>query len=120
MDTVQIVLGLLLLLLVGGVAYYLLQHGSQPLPPIPTTRRQADLGRQSDIQRDRHLNGRVVRDQSGTSLRDESEACAYEVGRTPLTLRKSVSPRRNTYLALVSDGQRTLCVVRGIVVIEKH
>jgi hypothetical protein len=40
---------------------------------------------------------------------------------TPLTLRKSVSPRRNTYLALeVSDGQRTLCVVRGKVVLEKH
>ena len=52
MDTVQIVLGLLLLLLVGGVAYYLLQHGSQPLRPDPATRRQADLGRQSDIQRD--------------------------------------------------------------------
>jgi hypothetical protein len=69
----------------------------------------------------RHLNGRVVRDQSGTSLRDESEACAYAVRCTPLTLRKSVSPRRNTYLALeVSDGQRTLCVVRGKVVIEKH
>ena len=67
------------------------------------------------------LNGRVVRDQSGTSLRDESEACAYAVRCTPLTLRKSVSPRRNTYLALeVSDGQRTLCVVRGKVVLEKH
>jgi hypothetical protein len=51
MDTVQIVLGLLLLLLVGGVAYYLLQHGSQPLRPA-AARRQADLGRQSDIQRD--------------------------------------------------------------------
>jgi hypothetical protein len=62
-----------------------------------------------------------VRDQSGTSLRDESEACAYAVGCTPLTLRKSVSPRRNTNLALeMSDGQRTLCVVRGKVVIEKH
>src|SRR5258705_13969956 len=48
MDTVQIVLGLLLLLLVGGVAYYLLQHGSQPLRPAPATRRQADLGRQSE------------------------------------------------------------------------
>jgi hypothetical protein len=52
MDTVQIVLGLLFLLLVGGVAYYLLQHGSQPLRPAPATRRQADLGWQSDIQRD--------------------------------------------------------------------
>jgi hypothetical protein len=52
MDTVQIVLGLLFLLLVIGVAYYLLQHGSQPLQSAPATRRQVDLGRQSDIQRD--------------------------------------------------------------------
>jgi hypothetical protein len=51
MDTVQIVLGLLLLLLVSGVAY-LLQHGSQSLRPAATTRRQADLGRRSEIQRD--------------------------------------------------------------------
>ena len=52
MNTIPIVLGLLLLLLVGGVAYYLLQHGSQPLRPASATRRQADLGRQSNIQRD--------------------------------------------------------------------
>ncbi|WFU82522.1 hypothetical protein QA645_07205 [Bradyrhizobium sp. CIAT3101] len=52
MDTVQIVLALLLLLLVGGVAYYLSQHRPQALRPAPATRRHADLGRQSDIQRD--------------------------------------------------------------------
>lgn len=52
MDTVQILLGLLLLLAVGGVAYYLSQNGSHPLRPAPATQRQADLGRQSDIQRD--------------------------------------------------------------------
>ncbi|MCA6100073.1 hypothetical protein [Bradyrhizobium australafricanum] len=52
MDTEQIILGLLLLLLVGGVAYYLLLHGSQSLRPDPATRRQADLRRQSETQRD--------------------------------------------------------------------
>jgi len=52
MDTAQIVLGLLLLVLVGGVAYYLSQHRPHSLQPATATRRQADLGRQSDIQRD--------------------------------------------------------------------
>ncbi|QOG23348.1 hypothetical protein [Bradyrhizobium sp. SEMIA] len=46
MDTVQIALALLLLLLVGGVAYYLSQNRSHALRPAP------DLGRQSDVQRD--------------------------------------------------------------------
>jgi hypothetical protein len=69
----------------------------------------------------KHLNGRIVRDQSGTSLRDEKAACAYAVRCTPLTLRKSVSPGKNTYLALeVSDGERTIWVVRGKVLIEKR
>jgi len=37
-----------------------------------------------------------------------------------LALRKSLSRRKNTYLALeVSDGERTIYVVRGKVVIEK-
>ncbi|MGY3505178.1 hypothetical protein [Bradyrhizobium sp. USDA 4471] len=52
MDTEQIFLSLLLLLLVGGIAYYLAQHRSHGLHPASPTPRQADLGRQSDIQRD--------------------------------------------------------------------
>ena len=52
MDTVQTILGLLLLLVAGGVAYYLSQHRSNALRPAPATRRQADLVRQSDIQRE--------------------------------------------------------------------
>ena len=52
MDTVQIVLGFLLLLLVGGVAYYFVQYGSQSLRPDPAIRRQADLRGQSETERD--------------------------------------------------------------------
>jgi hypothetical protein len=38
-----------------------------------------------------------------------------------LTLRKSASSGKNTYLAWeVSDGERTIYVVRGNVVIEKR
>jgi hypothetical protein len=68
----------------------------------------------------KHLNGQTVPDRRGVSLRDENEACAHAVRRTPLALRKSVSSGKDTYLAWeVSDGDRTICVVRGKVVIEK-
>jgi hypothetical protein len=68
----------------------------------------------------KHLNGQTVPDRRGTSLRNENEACARAVRRTPPALRKSVSSVRNTYLAWeVSDGERTIYVVRGKVVIEK-
>jgi hypothetical protein len=68
----------------------------------------------------RHLNGQTVPDRRGTSLPNKNEACAHAVRCTPLALRKSLSRRKNTYLALeVSDGERTIYVVRGKVVIEK-
>jgi hypothetical protein len=70
----------------------------------------------------KHLNGQTVPDRRGTSLRNENEACAHAVRCTPLALRKSVSTKKNknTYLAWeVSDGERTIYVVRGKVVVEK-
>ena len=69
----------------------------------------------------KHLNGKTVPDRRGTSLHNEDEACAYAVRCTPLALKKSVSRAKDTYLAWeVSDGERTICVVRGKVVIEKR
>ena len=68
----------------------------------------------------KHLNGQTVRDRRGTSLRNENEAFAHAVRCTPLALRKSVSRVKDTHLAWeVSDGERTICVVRGKVVIQK-
>jgi hypothetical protein len=68
----------------------------------------------------KHLDGQTVPDLRGTSFRDENDACAHAVRYTPLALRKSVSCAKNTYLAWeVSDGERTIYVVRGKVVIEK-
>jgi hypothetical protein len=68
----------------------------------------------------KHLNGQTVPDRRGTSLRNKNEACARAVRCTPLALKKSVSSVRNTYLAWeVSDGEHTIYVVRGVVVIEK-
>ena len=68
----------------------------------------------------RHLNGQVAPDRRGIWLRNENDACAHAIRCTPLALRKSVSCAKNTYLAWeVSDGERTIYVVRGKVVIEK-
>ena len=68
----------------------------------------------------KHLNGQRVPDRRGTLLRDKKEACARALRCTPWALRKSVSSGKNTYLAWeVSDGERTIYVVRGKVVIEK-
>ncbi|WP_404979561.1 MULTISPECIES: DUF6894 family protein [Bradyrhizobium] len=83
-------------------------------------RRTRESSRCPDFYFHRHLNGQTVRDRRGTSLRNEDEACGRAVRCTPLALRKSVSSEKNTYLAWeVSDGKRTIYVVRGTVVIEK-
>lgn len=69
----------------------------------------------------KHLNGQIVPDRRGTSLRNENEACAHAVRRTPSALRKSSSGMKDAYLAWeVSDGERTICVVRGKLIIEKR
>jgi hypothetical protein len=69
----------------------------------------------------KHINGQTVPDRRGTSLRNENEACAHAVRRTPLILRKLAISGKNTFLAWeVSDGERTIYVVRGKVVIEKR
>jgi hypothetical protein len=69
----------------------------------------------------KHLNGQTVPDRRGTSLRNKNEACAHAVRCTPQALRKSVSRKKNTHLAWeVSDGKRTIYVVRGKVLIEKR
>jgi hypothetical protein len=57
----------------------------------------------------KHLNVETVPDRRGIPLRNKKEACAHAVRCAPLALRKSISRRKNTYLALeVSDGERTI------------
>ena len=68
----------------------------------------------------KHLNGQTTPDRQGTSLRNEDDACAHAVRCTHSALRKSASCAKNTYLSWeVSDGERTIYIVRGKVVIEK-
>jgi hypothetical protein len=67
-----------------------------------------------------HKHLKTAPDRRGTSLRNEGDACAHAVRCTHLALRKSASCAKNTYLSWeVSDGERTIYVVRGKVVIEK-
>jgi hypothetical protein len=52
MDTTELLLGMLLLLVGAGVAYYLLPRRTQPVPNVRQSPIQQDFGRQSEVQRD--------------------------------------------------------------------
>jgi hypothetical protein len=68
-----------------------------------------------------HLNGRFLEDLRGREFASVKEACEHAFHCTPAVLRKVADPTRNTYLATeISDGKRTVCVVRGKVVIENY
>jgi hypothetical protein len=67
-----------------------------------------------------HLNGQVAEDRRGRQFANIKEACEHVVHRIPAVLRKTIRTTRNTYLATeISDGKRTLAVVRAKVIIEK-
>ncbi|MGY8676527.1 hypothetical protein Q2941_01715 [Bradyrhizobium sp. UFLA05-153] len=68
----------------------------------------------------RYLNGRLAEDRRGLQFENVDEACAHAVHCTPAVLQKNVRPATNIHLATeVSDGERTLCVIRGKVLIER-
>ena len=72
-----------------------------------------------------HLNGEMAEDRRGRKFASADEACAHAVYYlTPAVLRKTASfaaAAANTYLATeVSDGKRTLWVVRATVIIERR
>jgi hypothetical protein len=52
MDTVEIIVGLLVLLVGAGVVYYLLQRQTRPVLNARRAEVRRDVGRQSEIQRD--------------------------------------------------------------------
>ena len=68
-----------------------------------------------------HLNGRSAEDWRGRQFGSAGEACSYAMRRTAALLGKAVRPTTNTHLSPeVSDGRRTLWVVRGKLLIEKR
>jgi hypothetical protein len=52
MDTAEVIVWLLVVLVGAGVAYYLLQHRTQPVPNARRAEVRREVGRQSEIQRD--------------------------------------------------------------------
>lgn len=66
------------------------------------------------------VRGEKTEDASGTLLPTDGAACHRAVQRTPAGLKRAELPSRNTYVTTeVTDGDRTLFVVRGTVIIEK-
>jgi hypothetical protein len=69
-----------------------------------------------------YVNGRrLPNDRRGIQFASEQEARTYAVCRTPALLRKTLrSATTDIYLATeVSDGERTLCIVRGKLLIHQ-
>jgi hypothetical protein len=68
----------------------------------------------------RHVSGKKTEDALGTLLPTVGAACHRAVQRTPACLKRAEQRSLNTYVATeVTDGKRTLFVVRGTVVVEK-
>jgi hypothetical protein len=68
-----------------------------------------------------HVNGRLIVDREGAVLGDAVEACACAVQRAPVRLRKAIRHEATNYLATeVSDGERTLYVIRGKIIVERR
>jgi hypothetical protein len=63
----------------------------------------------------------MAKDRKGREFASLTEACTYAVRRTPGLLRKTLRLDANTYLSTeISDGERTLFVIRGKVTSEKQ
>ena len=69
-----------------------------------------------------YVNGQqMAKDRRGREFADPAEACMYGVRSVPGLLRKNMRPRVNTYLSTeISDGNRTLFIIRGKVTSEKQ
>ena len=67
-----------------------------------------------------HVRGQKTEDPRGTLLPGDGAACHKAVQRTPARLKRAEVNSKNTYVATeVTDGKRTLFVVRGPVIVEK-
>src|ERR1700688_2231099 len=66
-------------------------------------------------------NGKLAEDRRGRQFGSVDEACAYAIHRTPAILGETLRSATNTYFSTeVSDGKRSLCVVRATVIIERR
>jgi hypothetical protein len=66
-------------------------------------------------------NGQLEEDQRGLQFPNADKALTHAIRRTPDVLGQTLSSTANTYIAIeVTDGERSLCVVRGTVTIERR
>ena len=66
-------------------------------------------------------NGELASDRRGRQFESHDAACDHAVRLTPAILGKLIQSTTNTYLTTeVTDGERSLFVVRGTVIIERR
>jgi hypothetical protein len=66
-------------------------------------------------------NGKLKEDQRGLQFPNADRARTHAIRRTSDVLGKTLSSTNNTYLTIeVTNGERSLCVVRGTVIIERR
>jgi hypothetical protein len=67
-----------------------------------------------------HVGDEKTEDPSGTMLPTDAAACYRAVRRTPANLKRAEEGSCNTHVATeVTNGKRTLFMVRGKVIVEK-
>ena len=66
-------------------------------------------------------NGQLNEDQRGLQFPNADKALAHAIRRTSDVLGRILSSTENTYLTIeVTNGERSLCVVRATVTIERR
>jgi hypothetical protein len=67
-----------------------------------------------------HVRGQKIEDARGKLFPTDRAACHRATQRMPAGLKRAAERSRNTYVATeVTDGNRTLCVVRATVIVER-
>lgn len=67
-----------------------------------------------------HVRGQKTEDPRGTPFPTDDAACHRAVQRTPANLKRAENASHDTYVATeITDGRRTLFIVRGKVTVEK-
>ncbi|WP_162268445.1 DUF6894 family protein [Bradyrhizobium sp. DASA03076] len=68
-----------------------------------------------------HVRGQRIEDQRGKLFPTDATACHRAVQRMPANLTRAAVRFRNTYVTTeVTNGDRTLFVVRGTVIVERR
>jgi hypothetical protein len=66
-------------------------------------------------------NGQLAEDRKGRRFEDADRACSDAIHLTHILLGKTFRSLDNTYfITEASDGEHSLCVVRGSVIIERR